>query len=33
MGKLEDMLQKAIGPIKIDLGESFSKFLTDEADF
>lgn len=33
MGKLEDMLQKAIGPIKIDIGESFSKFLTDEADF
>ena len=27
------MLQKAIGPIKIDLGESFTKFLTDEADF
>lgn len=33
MGKLEDMLQNAIGPIKINIGESFSKFLSDEADF
>lgn len=33
MAKLEEMLQNAIGPIKIDIGSSFSHFLSEEADF